>query len=67
MKMYKYRIYGKRKGSKRFRPFDAVNNVLCVNLIYASMFLASDYDHLVKEVGNMNKDNPEYTFQIRTI
>jgi|2_EtaG_2_1085320.scaffolds.fasta_scaffold15264_6 hypothetical protein len=67
MKNFKYRIYGKRKGAKRFSPFDAVNNVLCVNLIYASIFLASDYDALVKEVSNMNKDNPEYTFEIRTI
>jgi hypothetical protein len=65
--VFKYRIYGKLKTQKKFKPFDAEKNQFVTNLIYASMFYAHDIDKLRNEVDYMNINNPAYIFEIRNI
>jgi hypothetical protein len=60
-----YRIYGRLKGSGRFRPFDENESEFVKNLIYAPMYKARDGEKLVEKVKNMNLDNPKFEFIIK--
>ena len=64
---YVYRIYGKLKTQKKFKPFDAENGVFVTNLMYASMYKRITFFKLVSEVNFMNKNNPGHIFEIRNI
>lgn len=60
-----YRIYGKHITDKKFRAFDYGSGKLVNNLIYASYFSASMKSELDKEIEILNKNNPEFTFELR--
>lgn len=65
MKMY--RVYGKKKTDKRFKPMDMLNSKFVSNLIYASMFPESHFDSLQRAVCFMNKHNPRLEFKIESV
>ncbi len=60
-----FRIYGKKKGSKRFSPLDYEAGTFVVNLIHATLFPAHVIDRLKKSVAYMNENNKGYVFEIR--
>jgi len=63
--MYCYRIYGKQKAEKRFKPFDYKGGKFVVNLIYATYWHRSCQSHVRNLVETMNKDNNDYIFEMR--
>jgi hypothetical protein len=63
-----YRVYGKRKSSKRFSPFDMNTNSFQTNLIYVSFFTGEIEKKIVEdEVASMNELNPSYIFEVRKV
>lgn len=44
---------------------DMTDGVLVCNKIFASMFKDEEREELQKTVDEMNKDNPDFTFEIR--
>ena len=61
-----YMVYGKNiKTMKRFAPMDMKSNSFQTNKIYASLFNGEDLEALKKEVDFMNKNNPQFKFEIR--
>lgn len=61
-----YMVYGKRKGGKRFYPFDMNSNRFVRLRIHATVFLESQLTDLKREVDSLNELNPEYVFEIRS-
>lgn len=60
-----YRVYGKLKTDKRFKPFDMNNNQFEINLIKVSYFYDNQIIELRNEVSEMNRLNQDYIFEIR--
>lgn len=60
-----YRIYGKHKKSKMFRPMDYKNSTFVVNLLCASFFREEEKERLHDAVKELNELNPEYIFEVR--
>ena len=60
-----YRIYGKHVSGKKFKALDYDSGKLVNNLIYASYFAASMKSELDKEIEILNKNNPEFIFELR--
>ena len=62
-----YRIYGKKKTDKRFKPYDSHTGGLTTNLIYATLYTDDQLPGLREEVSHMNTLNPDYTFKINKV
>lgn len=60
-----YRIYGKKKTDKRFKPYDSTNGKLTTNLIHATLYTDDQLPGLKEEVSHMNTLNPGHTFKIK--
>ena len=60
-----YRIYGRKKGSKKFYPFNESDGELVTKIIHATIYKPSVLRELKKEVEYMNSHNPDYEFEIR--
>lgn len=62
-----YLIYGKQKGQKQFKPMNMGSGTQVNNLIFASVFWEDEtpLEKLQKYVDELNKDNPDWTFEIR--
>lgn len=56
-------IYGKRKGDKRFRPFDGEG--FTNKLIYAMHYPPSRAAQVAELVDELNRMNPDYVFEMR--
>ena len=59
-----YLVYGSYKGGK-FKAMDLNAGVQVGNLIYATMFYPESLDRLKVELKKIEKDNPDWTFEIR--
>lgn len=59
-----YLVYGSYKGGK-FKAMDLNAGVQVGNLIYATMFYPESLDNLKVELKKIEKDNPDWTFEIR--
>ena len=59
-----YLVYGSYKGGK-FKAMDLNAGVQVGNLIYATMFYPESLDRLKAELKKIEKDNPDWTFEIR--
>lgn len=59
-----YLVYGSYKGG-RFKAMDLNAGVQVGNLIYATMFYPESLDRLKVELKQIEKDNPDWTFEIR--
>lgn len=59
-----YLVYGSYKGGK-FKAMDLNAGVQVGNLIYATMFYPESPDRLKVELKKIEKDNPDWTFEIR--
>ena len=56
-------IYGKRKGDKRFKPFDGEG--FTNKLIYAMHYPPSRAAQVAEMVDELNRMNPDYVFEMR--
>lgn len=59
-----YLVYGSYKGGK-FKAMDINAGVQVNNLIYATMFYPESLDSLKVELEKIEKDNPDWKFEVR--
>lgn len=59
-----YLVYGSYKGGK-YKAMDINEGIQVNNLIYATMFYPETLDKLKVELEKIEKDNPEWTFEVR--
>lgn len=59
-----YLVYGSYKGGK-FKAMDINAGVQVNNLIYATMFYPESLDSLKVELEKLEKDNPDWKFEVR--
>ena len=59
-----YLVYGSYKGGK-FKAMDVNAGVQVGNLIYATMFYPESLDSLKSELKQIEKDNPDWKFEVR--
>ena len=59
-----YLVYGSYKGG-RFKAMDLNAGVQVGNLIYATMFYPESLDKLKVELEKIEKDNPDWKFEVR--
>ena len=62
-----FRVYAKHTSDKRFKAMDMKNNVQGANLFYASIFQEGDREAMADEVVAMERLNPEFKFELRTV
>jgi hypothetical protein len=65
--MQYYRIYGKDKKDKAFKPFDYHGGAFVKNLIYATMIKENQLQGAQKMVNYMNANNPQFIFELRAV
>lgn len=59
---FTHRIYGREKGTSRFRPLNLKDGCFVINLIYASMLTSHEVNRVLED---LRTSNPEMEFEAR--
>ena len=62
-----FRIYAKEPGSTRFAPMDWRAGHQVINVIFATIFNASEAAKIRAELPELHKQNTGWRFELRTI
>ena len=61
------RLYAKGPRDKRFSPVDWAAGQQVINLIFASVFNATETATLKRELPELHKENPGWAFELRAL